>query len=405
MNSELMIFVADEESVETARSWAGKQGFNHETVKTGGADLFASMLEAEAPPRMAFVDLDNQNMPAQAVARLAGMCGNSTKIIAIGSVNDVGMFREILAAGAVDYLVKPLTPEMLTHAMTTAMRIRGADAGAARETKIIVVFGVRGGVGVSTIATNMAWFAAHELKQKCALIDLDLQFGTSALALDLEPGHGLREVVSSPQRVDSLMVSGAVVNESETFSVLSAEEAVDEFVHVDNSAVSMLIKEMRQNYSVIIIDLPRYLLATQKRLFVLANEIVLVTEMTLAGIRDTLRVRTALKSLGVTARTTLVAGKQNPQRPTGVDEATFAKGAQAKIDFFLPDDPKNVAAASNAGKTLGAIAKGSPLAKTLLQMTQHLVVPAREEAEKKPGSKGRLAGLFGGRKRAADGAA
>jgi pilus assembly protein CpaE len=404
MNNELMAFVTDEASVTTFRTWAERQGFPADAVQAAGADYFVTMLESEAPPKIAFVDVDAHEQPAHVLTRLTGLCGPGTKLIALGSANDVTLFREFLVAGAVDYLVKPLTPEMLSHALTAASRGRTAGPGAAKETKIIVVFGVHGGVGATTIATNVGWFIAHALKQKCALVDLDLQFGTTALSLDLEPGHGLREIVSSPQRVDSLMVTGAIVNESDNFSVLSAEEAIDEFIHVDNAAVSMLLKELRPNYRAILVDLPSHLLPTQKRLFALAHEIVMVTEMTLAGIRDTLRVRTALKSLGVNARVTLVAGRWGPQRPTGVDEAAFAKGAQTKIDFFLLDDPKNVAASNNAGKMLGIVAKNAPVTRTLQQLAEHLMGPAESEAGKGASSKGQWGGIFRGRKQAADGA-
>ncbi len=403
MHNEFMAFITDEETQATVRTWAERQGFPADSVQAGGADFFASMLESEAPPRLTFVDMDDHPQPAQIAGRLVGLCGPNAKIIALGSENDVSLYRSMITAGMVDYLVKPLNPEMLTQAMVLATRGRAA-AGGPKETKIIIVVGLRGGVGSSTIAINASWLIAHELKQKCAIIDLDLQFGTSALALDIEPGHGFREIVSSPQRVDSLMVSGALVNESDHLSVMSAEEAVDEIVHIDYSAVSMLLKEMRQNYRAIVIDMPRHLLATQKRLFALAHEIVLVTEMSLVGIRDTLRVRTALKSLGTTARVTLVAARVGPQHTGAVDEATFTKGAQSKIDFYLPDDPKNVMAASNAGKTLGSIAKGAPLTKSLLDLAHHLMGPELQETSKKSViGKGVLGGLFGSRKQASDG--
>jgi pilus assembly protein CpaE len=400
MNSEFMAFITDEASVTTMRVWAERQGFPVDSVKTGGADLFATLLESDAPPKLAFVDIDNLAQPDQSASRLVSLCGSGTKIIALGSANDVSVYRGLLTAGMTDYLVKPLTPESLMQALVLATRGRGASEGS-KETKIVILLGLRGGVGVSTIATNISWLIAHEMKQKCILMDLDLQFGTSALSLDIEPGHGFREVVNSPQRVDSLMVSGATVNESDMFSVLSAEEALDEIVHVDNSAVSMLLKELRMNYRVIIVDMPRHLIPTQKRLFALAHDIVMVTDMSLAGIRDTLRVRTALKALGVTARMTLVATRVGPQRSGAVDEATFTKGAQTKIDFFLPDDPKNVIAASNAGKMLGALAKNAPLTKSLLQLAKHL---AGATDKKEDRAKGGWLGLFGGRKTATDGA-
>ena len=98
------------------------------------------------------------------------------------------------------------------------------------------------------------------MKMSCALLDLDLQFGTSALALDLEPGRGLRDIVNSPHRVDGLMIASSMVNESDLFSVLGAEEAVDEFVPMDAGAITALLKEMKGNFDFIIVDLPRIFL-------------------------------------------------------------------------------------------------------------------------------------------------
>jgi len=400
MHNEFMAFVSDEASTAALRTWAERQGFPSDAVQNGSADSFIALLESEAPPKIVVVDLDNQEQPLKTASRLTVLCGPATKIIAVGSANDVAIYRNMIAAGMADYLVKPLTPETLTQAMTLVNRGSATGPGAAKESKIIVFVGVRGGVGTSTVATNTAWLLAHELKRKSALLDLDLQFGTSALSLDIEPGHGLRDVVSSPQRVDSLMVAGAIVNESDNFSVLSAEEPIDEVIHTDSGAVAALIKELRSTYQTIVVDMPRHLLATQKRLLSLAHEIVLVTDMTLAGIRDTLRIRTALKALSVTARITIVAMRMNAQRQGGVDEAMFAKGAQAKIDFNLPDDPKNVAAASNAGKTLGAIAKGSALTKVLLQLTRYLVTSETANGGKsKVTGKGSW-GFFGSGKKA-----
>ncbi len=396
-----MAFVTDDTSTATLKEWAERQGFPASTIQHGGADLFTTMLESDAPPRLAFVDIDGQEQPVQIAARLVSLCGPASRLIAVGTANDVGLYRNILAAGMADYLVKPLTPDMLTQAVTQASHHGKTDASGAKETKTIVVLGARGGVGASTIAVNAGWIIAHEMKQKVALLDLDLQFGASALALDLEPGRGLRDVISSPQRVDSLMVASALVAASERFSILGAEEHLDDILTVDSSAVAALLKELRANFNVIIVDLPRHLLSSQKRVLAIAQDIVLVTEMTLVGIRDTLRVRTMLKALGCTARVTLVAARVGPQRPAAVDEASFAKGAQAKIDFTLPEDHKSVTAASNAGKMLDTIAPGSPLTKSLHQLAHHLADDMMGAKAKKDGSKGLLGGLLGGGKKGA----
>ena len=227
MHNEFMAFVADEATFASIRAFAEKQGFPAATVQMGGPDLFAQMLEQTSAPKVTVIDIDSQSDPSSVVTRLRALMGATGKLIGVGSANDVSLYRSLSAAGLNDYLVKPLTPEILAQTYALTLRSDGSSKSAVREAKIIVVIGSRGGVGASTLAVNCGWLLAHKLKFQCALLDLDMQFGTSALALDLEPGRGLKDVVSSPQRVDSLMVASSMVAASDQFSVLGAEEPVD----------------------------------------------------------------------------------------------------------------------------------------------------------------------------------
>lgn len=372
MHAEFMAFVTDDESLRTMRDWVERQGFPGATVQTGGPDMFAQMLESAEPPKMAMVDIDDQVDPVSVALRLISLCGADCKIIAIGSANDVSLYRQMLNAGVVDYLVKPLAPENLNQAMASALRGHVPGKSEAKEARLVLVIGTRGGVGASTIAVNTGWLLAHDLKFNCALLDLDLQFGTSSLALDLEPGRGLRDIVNSPQRVDGLMIASSIVSESEQFSVLGAEEAVDEYVQMDTGAITALLKEMTSNFDYIVVDMPRHLLAAQKRLLTSAHEIILVTELSLAGIRDTLRIKTALNSLSCTATLTVVASRTGPTRAGQVDPAAFEKGAQIKIDLTIPEDHKSVTLAANSGKALGSVARGAAITKALLTLAQKL---------------------------------
>jgi len=377
MHPEFMGFVTDEDSQMTVRAWAERQGFPATSVLSGGPSLFSQMLEASTPPKLVLVDIDGQSEPAASVARLAALCADC-KIIAIGSTNDVSLYRNILSAGAIDYLVKPLMSEPLKNALNNAMQGKTPGKKEAREAKLAVVIGSRGGVGASTVAVNLGWLLAHDFKFKTALLDLDLQYGTSALSLDLEPGRGLRDIVSSPQRVDSLMISSSMVSESERFSVLGAEEAVDDYVPVDGGAITALMKEMTPQFDYIVVDLPRGMLATQKRLLSIAQHVVLVTELSLAGIRDTLRIKTALVALGCTGSITVVASRTGASQKGQVDAGAFEKGAQIKIDLTLPEDQKSVTAAANGGKALGEVAPHAPVTKALLVLAGKIAGKAKQ---------------------------
>lgn len=396
MHTEFMAFVSNEDTAQTIRIWAEKQGFPPDTVRVGGPNLCSQMLESNPPSKLTLVDFEDIEEPAQMAAKLVGQAGSVATMIALGSENDVSLYRNLMAAGFNDYLVKPLTPEILTQTMMAAARGE-VGPGAIKDAKNIVVIGVRGGVGASTLTTNIAWLMAHKLKKKTALLDLDLQYGTSALALDVEPGHGLRDVVSSPQRVDSLMIAGALISESDDLEILSAEESIEEVVPVDPNAITALLKEMRTNYQAIIVDLPRYMLSSQKRVLASAHEIVLVTEVSLVGIRDTLRIRTLLKGLGCSARITQVTTQISAERPAAVDEATFTKGCQSRIDFIVPDDHKNLSAASNAGKMLGELVPSAPITKSLLNLAVHLL-GKDEKNGVETNKKSLFQSLFGGAK-------
>src|SRR5205809_6693557 len=90
------------------------------------------------------------------------------------------------------------------------------------------VIGVRGGVGASTIATSLAWLLGEKARRTTALLDLDVHFGTGALALDLEPGRGLTDAVESASRVDGLFLERGMVRAHERPAGLPAEAPLNQ---------------------------------------------------------------------------------------------------------------------------------------------------------------------------------
>jgi pilus assembly protein CpaE len=385
MHSEFMGFIMDDDSLVVLRGWAERQGYPQASVQQGGPDMFAQMLESAAPPKMAMVDIDGHADAAATISRLVSLCGGDCRLIAVGSANDIALYRRIQNAGAIDYVVKPLMPDMLNHALAAALRSPSAHHAKPedKQAREIVVIGARGGVGASAVALNTGWLMAHEMGLNVALFDLDLQFGSSFLALDLEPGRGLRDIVSSPNRVDSLMIASSIVPESENFSVLGAEETVDEMVPIDGGAITALLKEMKSNFDVIIVDMPRHMLAAHKRPLMGAHEIVIVSDLSLAGIRDSLRIKTALTSLGSSARMSIVASRTDASGRGQINADIFEKGVQAAIAVTIPEDAAGFAAASNSGKAMGHAAAKSPATKALRELAQHLVNENEPVAPKK----------------------
>ena len=143
--------------------------------------------------------------PIAAVNALAEACDIGTRVVALGTVNDVTLYRELRALGVDDYLIKPVTPDQLETALAhTAPRPAPGTTDAEGPAELYLMCGVRGGIGASTVALNVAWVLAHEWDRRVALADLDLQFGTAALSLDLESPR-TRWYVGSRQSGDPIL--------------------------------------------------------------------------------------------------------------------------------------------------------------------------------------------------------
>ncbi|HVY12287.1 MAG TPA: P-loop NTPase, partial [Alphaproteobacteria bacterium] len=353
MHDEFMAFLLDEDSLRTAAQLAKAHGYAEDAVHHGGLEMLAGMLEDLAPPRLLLLDLDHEESPLDAGRRAISLCGPGCRIIFTGAQNDVKLYRALKQLGGADYLVKPLFEENLHEAVEQALRIPDEDLAPKTEThagKIVAVIGARGGVGASTVAVNLAWICAHVLRQHVSLMDLDVHFGTSALAVDREPGRGMRAALENPERLDGLLVASSMVQESDHLSILCSEEPFDAPLHFDGDAALALIRPVMGDFDTIFVDVPRHLLGAQKRLVAAAHAVVLVSDLSLAGLRDARRLRAWLKGQRPDLLPLMVASRTGESANTTIEKPVFEKNLEAKFDFDLPEDVKTARAAANLGK-------------------------------------------------------
>lgn len=374
LHPEFLAAVQDAETYEAAIACAKGQGWPAATVINADISQVIQSLGRGRPPAIILVDLDNTSDAGAKVSQLVKQCGGKSQILAVGSANDVSFYRAVTQAGAADYLVKPLNSIILRDSITPLLAAKNNNdrSPGSKEKKsghLYVVIGARGGVGATTIAVNVSWIMAHEFDQKVAMVDLDLQFGNSALALDLEPGRGLREVLNSPDRMDSLLINSSMSKESDNLSVFNCEESIEEMVEFDTGGAIALVKELRQTYDHIVVDMPRHLIGRHRRLLSTADHIVLVSDLTLAGIRDTTRIMSAIQNLGVAAPIHIVAARVG-DGDAQVNRATFERGIRAKVEALIPHDPKTVKLSANRGKAVAAVARNTPLAERLSGLAQ-----------------------------------
>lgn len=402
-------FVCDEGTAELLRPIAVELGWSPEKVNKGGLRNAVQTLSVSASPNILFVDLSESGDPLNDINALAEVCEPGTLVIASGQVNDVRLYRDLVASGIHDYLLKPLNPDVLrdtfAHAQAALNAPKLADASTDRPHCAVAVIGTRGGVGASTIATSLGWLMSERHSRTTALLDLDVHFGTGALALDLEPGRGLTDAIENPSRIDGLFIERAMVRASERLAVLSAEAPINSPVLTDGAAFYQLQEEIRAAFECTVIDLPRAMLVNHPHLVADIQVAVLVTELTLAAARDAIRILSWFKSNAPQTQVIVVANRMPAAPLLEISRKDFEGSIERKIDVLIPLESKLAVQAAKLGKPLAEVGKGAktlaPLSELATRITaitdsgEHDDKAARAKAARGTGKGGSLLGKLG----------
>ena len=358
--SEFCGFATDAASRAELANLAARNGWPAERVfdsKIGDAIQF---MAGAKTPKLIIIDLSGADAAVAAVNALAEVCDEGTGVIVLGDVNDISLYRDLMAIGVDDYLVKPIDAHMLDAAVERTNKPADEKEPVAAAGQVTVVLGARGGVGASTVAVNTAWILANEQNRRVALVDFDLRFGTAALALDLEPGRGLAEALRNPGRIDGLFIERAMVKESEYLFVLAAEESLDDPMIHDSGAHEALIGRMRDDFVHVVIDIPRRAAVEHKSVLAAADTIVIVTDLSLAGLRDCIRLRQFAAAVQPGARIIMTANRVGADKKAEIGAADFAGGIECALDHSIPMDAKALARSTTTGKAMPAAAKDGP---------------------------------------------
>jgi pilus assembly protein CpaE len=364
-------FVCDDATAEMLRPIAVEHGWAPEKVNKGGLRNAVQTLSVSASPAILFVDLSESGDPLNDINALAEVCEPGTVVIAAGQVNDVRLYRDLVASGLQDYLLKPFTPDQLrdsfANAQLTISGPRGNETASEKPHVMAAVIGVRGGVGASTLATSLAWLLGDKAGRSTGLLDLDIHFGTGALALDLEPGRGLTDAIENPSRIDGLFIERAMVRANEKLCVLSAEAPLNQPLLNDGTAFYQLQEELRNAFESTVLDLPRSMLVQHPHLVQDIHVAIVVVEFTLAATRDAIRVLSWLKANAPQAKVLVVANRV----PAGTQEISrkdFQQSIERPVDIVIPFDPKAAAQAAKLGQPLAKVANSSKVSGPLTQL-------------------------------------
>ncbi len=365
-------FVCDDASLEMLKPLANELNWPSEKIFKGGVRNAIQTLSVSASPQILLIDFSESNDPIQDINSLAEVCEPGTIVVALGKINDVGLYRDLLASGIHDYMLKPASAEVMRESLMNAHASLFAPKAQveedARPKSLVAVIGVRGGVGASTLSTSMAWLYANESGRKTALLDLDIQFGTGALCFDLEPGRGLTDALENPNRIDSLFIERAMVKESDNLFIMSAEAPINMPLMADPSAYHHLQEEIRNAFETVVVDMPRHVAVQSPQLLSEANYVLVCTELNLASTRDTIRLLAFLKNAAHNAQILVIGNRVPTMGSPEVTRKDFEASIERKVDFLLPLDQKIVSQAATQGKSLAQVSKAAKIGSGLREL-------------------------------------
>ena len=383
----VLALVTDTATETMARLAAAELGLGEIAIE--GADLMvaAERLRARPSPSVLIVDLDRSLAecepdadPLAGLNNLAEACDPDVKVVAVGTRNDVGFYRTLLHAGVADYLVKPVVAADLVRAIregtgfgpkATVVELAPRLDAAAKPRRLVAVVGARGGVGATMVASNLALALSERTAKTATLLDLDLRFGTAALAFDIEPGSGFKDLLADPTRIDPLLIERASIKVADKLIVLSAEEGLGTPLPATAGLVP-LIEALSRSGDWVVADVPRDVLLREPECLATAAAIVIVTDLSLAALREVLRLKDWVANAAPQAEILVVANATRPKLEGDLPPAEFARPIGMALATTIPFDAKSIGLSARASKPMLLSAPRSPVAKAIRALTERI---------------------------------
>ena len=249
--------------------------------------------------------------------------------------------------------------------------------------KIIAVANQKGGVGKTSIATNLAVALAQQSPMEVVLVDLDLQFGDVSTVLDLRPSHTLEDAFGPGAR-DNLLLKTYLTVHTAGFFVLCGAESPAANDHVTSEQVTALVRQLQEQFRYVVVDTAAGLDEATLGALEASDDAVLVSTMDIACLRSVRKEVELLSELAILpASRHVVLNFADKQSGLKVKDVEAMLGLP--VDVVMPR-AKEVPVASNKGVPLVVSSRSNPFVKSVKALAKKVYDRARA-AEGKPGHK------------------
>ncbi len=325
----------------------------HVKVQMGGAPAAVEAYrQAPTPNVIVLESIGDRAALLGHLDSLSEVCDGGTKVVVIGHVNEVVLYRELVRRGISEYIIAPVAVLDVVKAISDLFCAPGAEPVG----RTIAVVGAKGGVGSSTVAHNLGWATARQLSLSTVVADLDIAFGTAGLDFNQDPPQGIAEAIFAPERLDANLVDRLLSKCSDNLSLLAAPAMLDRTTDLVETALDGLFDILRASVPCIILDVPHLWTAWVRWTLIGADEIAIVAAPELASLRNTKNLFDSLRQARPNDRKPKIVLNQVglPKRPE-ISAADFAKALGTEIFSSLPFDAQLFGTAANNGQMIAEV--------------------------------------------------
>lgn len=376
-----MAFVADSNALPRVSAELFGLTLGKANVREGNVDAALAVDDWPRDLDLLIVDLTGAADPVADAAALKTALPGGCVVIGVGRINDVALYRDLLAVGFSDYLALPFAEGAVARTVERAFEVRERTGGAPAagqaankdaKPRTLSVIGSRGGVGATTAAISIAAMLGARLKEEVLLIDFDLHYGSLMLALDLEAIDALREALDQPDRIDALFIQQVAQKKSDYLYAMGAEEPPTAGFQARPHTAHDFLRSVHRRFRWIVADVPRGDPALQRQLIEASTDILIVTDLSLPGVRDAMRLQQLIHDVAPNVRLFVATGGAIDARRSAVKVADVERTLKRKVDCQLPADPAATLTAVNFGRPLPDAAPNSPIVKALRPLVADL---------------------------------
>jgi pilus assembly protein CpaE len=314
----------------------------------GGVEAAVAFYRNASTPNLIVIEslLDRKEMLVD-LERLAEVCDPGTKVIAIGHINDVLLYRELLRRGVSEYVVAPMSVSQVIESISTIY----TDPETGPVGQVIAFAAAKGGAGSSTVCHNTAFAIAAALESDVVIADLDLPFGTAGLDFNQDPLQGIADALSSPERLDEVLLDRLLSRCSDHLSLFAAPTALDRPYDVDAGACEAVLDVVRENVPWVAVDVPHLWTAWAKEVVLKADYVVITAVPDLASLRNTKNLVDQMKASRPNDRPPLLVLNQVglPKRPE-ISVKDFGQAIELEPRVVIDFDAQLFGTAANNGQ-------------------------------------------------------